>query len=152
MNIPVRKFIINSYLRIRSPKIISIMKKDDQQFLTLFHLSQLSGFILPSIGSFLVPLVIWILRKDQINNLDYHARAVLNFQIVLFCTNVTAILTFITYVTNFEVRFSNKNNYILMTFFANTIWKVTVIHFYGATKMRFVSSSRNELYSSKRMD
>jgi len=67
------------------------MMKEDRQFLTLFHLSQLSGLVLSSIGSFLVPLIIWILRKDQIANLDYHAKGVLNFQLVLFILSIISV-------------------------------------------------------------
>ena len=67
------------------------MKRVDDKFLSLFHLSQLSGLVLPTFGSFVVPLVIWVLRKDEIYNLDFHAKAVLNFQVTILLLSILCV-------------------------------------------------------------
>ena len=47
---------------------------------TLCHLSSFASFIVP-LGNILGPLVVWILRKDQLPQVDMHGKAALNFNI-----------------------------------------------------------------------
>ena len=47
---------------------------------TLCHLSAFASFIVP-LGNILGPLVIWLLRKDQLPQVDMHGKAALNFNI-----------------------------------------------------------------------
>lgn len=58
------------------------MKKDNQ-LLVLTHLSQFIDLI-TGIGGFLVPLVIWMTKKDEVIGMDEHGRAILNFRISMF--------------------------------------------------------------------
>lgn len=57
--------------------------KEDKQLLVLTHLSQLLDFV-TGIGGFIVPLVIWLTKKDQIYDMDKHGKAILNFRISMF--------------------------------------------------------------------
>ena len=58
------------------------MKKDNQ-LIVLTHLSQLLDFI-TGIGGFLIPLILWLMKKDEVFNMDKHGRAILNFRISMF--------------------------------------------------------------------
>ncbi len=58
------------------------MKKDNQ-LLVLTHLSQLLDFV-TGIGGFLVPLILWLVKKDEIVNMDRDGRAIINFRISMF--------------------------------------------------------------------
>lgn len=57
--------------------------KEDKQLLVLTHLSQLLDFV-TGIGGFIVPLIIWLTKKDDIINMDEHGKAILNFRISMF--------------------------------------------------------------------
>ncbi|MDP5105557.1 MAG: DUF4870 domain-containing protein [Polaribacter sp.] len=57
--------------------------KEDKQLLVLTHLSQLLDFV-TGIGGFIVPLVLWITKKDEIHGMDENGKAILNFRISMF--------------------------------------------------------------------
>lgn len=50
---------------------------DEKLFAIFAHLGTI-------IGGFLVPLIIWIVKKDESPFVDYHAKEALNFQITVF--------------------------------------------------------------------
>lgn len=58
------------------------MKKDNQ-LLVLTHLSQLLDFV-TGIGGLIIPLVLWLVKKDEVLHMDSHGRAILNFRISMF--------------------------------------------------------------------
>lgn len=56
--------------------------KIDKQFLVLTHLSQLV-FLVLGWGSLMAPLILWLLKRDSIYNLDTHGKQIINFQMSL---------------------------------------------------------------------
>jgi len=69
--------------------------KEDNQLLVLMHLSQLLDFV-TGIGGFIVPLVLWLTKKDEILHMDKQGKAILNFRISMFIYMIiSAILTLI---------------------------------------------------------
>ena len=58
------------------------MKKDNQ-LLVITHLSQLLDFV-SGIGGFIVPLILWLVKKDEVIGMDTHGKAILNFRITMF--------------------------------------------------------------------
>ncbi len=59
------------------------MMREDRQLLTLTHFSQLLGLV-TGLGGILAPLIIWLIKKDDVYQLDEQGKAILNFQISLF--------------------------------------------------------------------
>jgi uncharacterized Tic20 family protein len=57
--------------------------KENKQLLVLTHLSQLLDFV-SGIGGFVVPLILWLTKKDEIRNMDETGKAILNFRISMF--------------------------------------------------------------------
>ena len=57
--------------------------REDRQLLMLIHLSQLLDFV-SGIGGFIVPLILWILKKEEVLGMDFHGKAILNFRISMF--------------------------------------------------------------------
>ena len=57
--------------------------KENKQLLVLTHLSQLLDFV-TGIGGFIVPLILWLTKKDEIFDMDIHGKAILNFRISMF--------------------------------------------------------------------
>ena len=56
---------------------------ENRQLLVLTHLSQLLDLV-TGIGGFLVPLIIWLIKKDEVFDMDRHGKAILNFRISMF--------------------------------------------------------------------
>lgn len=57
--------------------------REDRQTIMLTHLSQLLNGI-SGLGGFIVPLIIWLINKDKIYDMDEEGKSILNFQITLF--------------------------------------------------------------------
>ena len=57
--------------------------KQNRQLLVLTHLSQLLDFV-TGIGGFIVPFILWIVKKDEVLGMDKHGKAILNFRITMF--------------------------------------------------------------------
>ena len=74
-----------------SPALATIPPAD-RQLAMVMHLSALLGYVMP-FANLLVPLVIWLLKKDESPALDRVGREVLNFNIsILIYAIVSAIL------------------------------------------------------------
>ncbi|MEB2345094.1 MAG: DUF4870 domain-containing protein [Deltaproteobacteria bacterium] len=58
------------------------------------HLGGFAGLVLPGLGHVLVPLVLWLLRRDRSAFVDDHGREALNFQIsiTLYAIVATALM------------------------------------------------------------
>jgi len=77
-------------LSISIDEIVDYGKKEDKTFLMLFHLSVLSFLVLP-LGSIIIPLVLWLTKKDKIVGLKEIGANLINFQIlwaILFYTSM----------------------------------------------------------------
>ncbi|MFP5304044.1 DUF4870 domain-containing protein, partial [Cobetia sp. SIMBA_158] len=48
----------------------------------LCHLSAFAGFIVP-FGSIIGPLIIWLIKKDEMQMVNEHGKKALNFQITM---------------------------------------------------------------------
>ena len=61
----------------------------------LCHLSALAGFFIP-LGNLLGPLVVWLVKKNEIPSVDAHGKESLNFQIsILIYAIVSGILVLV---------------------------------------------------------
>lgn len=56
--------------------------KENKQLLVLTHLSQLLDLV-TLIGGFIVPLILWVTNKDQVQDMDEHGKSILNFRITM---------------------------------------------------------------------
>ncbi len=66
---------------------------DMPSFLTLLHLSQLAGLLLPYAG-LVLPLVMWLTNRDDFPEVDRHGKMIVNWMISLtIYLVVAAILT-----------------------------------------------------------
>lgn len=57
--------------------------RKNKELLMITHLSQLLDFF-TVIGGFIVPLIIWVVKKDDVVGMDEHGKAILNFRITMF--------------------------------------------------------------------
>ncbi len=65
-------------------------QREDKQLIVLTHLSQLLDYA-TGFGGFIVPLILWIVNKDRVYDMDEHGKSILNFQISLFLYAILCI-------------------------------------------------------------
>ena len=53
--------------------------KELKTWALILHLSLLSGFVVPLIGSVLIPIVIYMVKKDELPGLEPHFNIVMNW-------------------------------------------------------------------------
>jgi len=91
-------------LEISIEDIIDYGKTKDKTFLMLFHLSVLSFLMLP-LGNIIIPLILWLTKKDKIVGLKEVGANLLNFQILwtvlLYSLTIIGALGKITHTTGF---------------------------------------------------
>jgi len=54
---------------------------DEKQWKVILHLSALAGLVFPSCGNIVGPLIVWLIKKQDLPSIDPEGRKVLNFQI-----------------------------------------------------------------------
>ena len=71
------------------------LTQDDRTMGMLCHLASFAGYVIPFFGSIIGPIVIWQMKKDQSEFIDYHGKESLNFQITM------AIAYFVSFILVF---------------------------------------------------
>ena len=66
--------------------------QDERHWGTLCHLSVFLGYLIPYVGNFLGPVVIWYTQKDKYPYVVYNAKEALNFQITMLLISLAYIL------------------------------------------------------------
>ena len=69
----------------------------DKQWALIAHLGTLAGYIIP-LGNIIVPLVVYVSKKDESDFVREHARESLNFQITFTLLIVAAVITIVLMV------------------------------------------------------
>ncbi len=62
---------------------------DEHAYIVWMHISQLACFV--GVPSFLIPLIMWISKKDQYPLIDTHGKDIMNFQITLVIACAIAV-------------------------------------------------------------
>ncbi len=65
--------------------------KDTRMWGMLCHLIAFSGYIIP-FGSILGPLIIWLVKKDEMPFVDDQGKESLNFQLTMFIAAIVSII------------------------------------------------------------
>lgn len=89
---------------------------EDRGFLTSLNLSAFSFMVFPILG-IIIPLIIWISRKDKIKDVNEFAKEILNFQItwnMVFFIGFGSIMTYAFY----EARSNSTVEYSYLRVFA----------------------------------
>lgn len=65
---------------------------EENTYLTLMHLSQFGGFIVPGLG-FIIPIVMWLVNADKSEAVNMHGKNIANFMLsMIIYAVVSAIL------------------------------------------------------------
>jgi uncharacterized protein len=65
---------------VNPPEQVSVAEQQNRTWAMLCHLSALAGIIIP-FGNIIGPLVIWLIKKDQMPIVNEYGKESLNFQI-----------------------------------------------------------------------
>ena len=79
---------------------------EDKGFLTAVNLSALGFFVFPLLG-ILIPLIMWISKKDKLKDINKTGKEILNFQITW---NLLVFLTYIFFMGGIFLRHSLMRN------------------------------------------
>ncbi|MBB2147112.1 DUF4870 domain-containing protein [Pedobacter sp. LMG 31464] len=60
--------------------LIQWIEQEDRGFLTFLNLSALSFVVFPLLG-LIVPIALWVLKRDKVKNVDETGKKIINFQI-----------------------------------------------------------------------
>ena len=64
--------------------------KQDNQLLMLTHLSQLI-YLVTGFGGLILPLILWIVNKDKVDQMDIHGKIIINFQLNLIIWSLICV-------------------------------------------------------------
>lgn len=63
---------------VQETTVITGPSQEDRTYAMLLHLSQFTGYLIPFAG-LLVPLVMWLMKKDTNPYIDAHGKVVFNW-------------------------------------------------------------------------
>lgn len=73
--------LICEVLDIHAEDILDYGKKEDNHYLIILHLSVLAFLVIP-VGNIILPLILWMTKKDKIIGMKEAGANLLNFQII----------------------------------------------------------------------
>ena len=75
----------------------SELKGDEKTLAMWCHLGTLAGFVFP-FGNFLVPILIWLMKKDEYPLVDDQGKEAINFQISIFLYSILGFALIVVFV------------------------------------------------------
>ena len=100
---------IASALNIEAEQFITPAKEKDENIITILNLSQLGFILFPPLG-IIVPLYLWIKKRNLVDNVDYVGKSILNFQIswniIIFVLSVFLFVSLATTHSGEPLTFS----------------------------------------------
>ena len=83
--------LICEVLEINIEDILDYGKLNDSNFLFFYHLSVISFLVIP-IGNIILPLILWLTKKDKIIGLNEVGKNLINFQIIWTILTFTSVI------------------------------------------------------------
>lgn len=105
--------------------LVSYGKVEDVRFIKFFHLSVLSFIVIP-LGNIIIPLILWLPRRNAIAQLNEHGLNLINFQI-LWSILMAASLSVFAYLKVAHISNSYPFLYIYGgLYLVNIIYPITL--------------------------
>lgn len=76
---------------------VNSVSKDENTWAMLIHLSQFCGYALPILG-WIVPLILWLVKKDLSSYIDAHGKIVMNWIMSQFIYHVISGLLWLVII------------------------------------------------------
>lgn len=100
-------------LDVNAEDLLDYGKDEDYDYLFFFHLSVLAFLVIP-LGNIILPLILWMTKKDKITGLKEIGVNVLNFQILWSVFSYLSLMTF----AYFKITHMGSFKIFIYTFFA----------------------------------
>jgi transcriptional regulator with XRE-family HTH domain len=102
---------IANALNVSPDELIDWAEQDDKEFLVFLNISALCFIVFPLLG-IIVPLAIWMLKKDKIRNINETGKRLVNFQIT-WCLVVFLLyaLVLISVMLNMSIPLPNLSEH-----------------------------------------
>ena len=88
------------------------LTKPDRTWDILCHITALAGFLIP-FGNIIGPLVVWLIKKDQMPSVDQHGKESVNFQISMTIYYIVCLVLFLVAIGVFLLPIVLLANLIL---------------------------------------
>jgi uncharacterized Tic20 family protein len=112
--------LICDVLDINAEDILDYGKQPDKSYLTIFHLSVIVFLAIP-VGNIIVPLILWMNKKDKIVGLKEIGTNLLNYQIVW------TVLTFISITTFALFKIMHYGTYQILFYIFIGLYALNII-------------------------
>ncbi len=73
------------------------LSKDERMWGMLCHLTAFSGYLIP-FGSVLGPLIVWMIKKDEMPFVDDQGKESLNFQLTMLIAVIVSIILMFVFI------------------------------------------------------
>ncbi len=74
------------------------MNNEEKNWAMFCHLGAFAVYVIPVVGGVLVPLILWLMKKDEYPLVDIEGKKSINFQISLLIYSVIAALLIIVFI------------------------------------------------------
>lgn len=71
---------------------MSEISKEERTWAMVTHLSALTAFFTGGLGAIVGPLVVWLIKKEEMPFVDEQGKEALNFQITMFIATIVAAI------------------------------------------------------------
>ena len=79
------------------PDILETPNKDERMWGMFCHLIAFSGYVIP-FGSVLGPLIIWLIKKDEMPFVDDQGKESLNFQLTMMIAMIVSLVLMFVFI------------------------------------------------------
>ena len=131
---------IGAAFRVAPDEILDWAEYEDKGLLTSLNLSALSFILFPLLG-ILIPLIIWISKKDKVKDINKIAKDILNFQITW---TIVLFIGFIIISSSAGYRINSTGNIdagIITTMLITNLVFISFMHLYNIVLI-IVNSAR----------
>lgn len=106
--------LICEVLDLNAEDILDYGKQPDKSYLVIFHLSVIAFLVIP-LGNIILPLILWLTKKDKIIGLKEIGANLLNFQIIW---TVFAFVSITVFALCKILHYGQYDEILLYTFIA----------------------------------
>jgi len=129
-------------LHVGPDELVDWSKQEDKGQLNLLNLSALTLLINPFLGT-IIPLALWIIKRDKIEHMDETGKKLLNFQITMLILISIVFIVFIATIFVFkseEVIFGSTKSWAEHGGHTSLFTAVATLIFFGCLGLYYVYS------------
>jgi transcriptional regulator with XRE-family HTH domain len=121
--------LICEVLDVNIEDLLDYGKTEDNSYLIVLHLSVLSFIVIP-LGNIIIPLILWLNKKDKIVNVKSVGAQIINFQIFWTILSSVSIIGFaifkIMHIDTFSALFSIAVVFVIINVILPIVFAIKV--------------------------